>query len=216
MNLVNYDALLFDWDGTLARSLELWLDEIYKQHIAYGLKVSRAENARGFGDLSTPLRRGLPPEKYDQFQTEINERVQQRLPDVPLYDDAGAMLRALKKAGKKLALITTSTHKSMHLVMGRHDVEHLFDVIITAEDVQSHKPDPEGINVAIERLGVEKKRAIMLGDNNKDLLAAKNAGIDSVLFYPPAHEIIYTLQELEAHGPRYTIRAWQELLDQLQ
>ncbi len=216
MDINDYDAFLFDWDGTLARSLELWLSELHKQHVRYNLPISIADNARLFGDLQSPLRYGLPPHLYDTFQQETNDNVQAQLPNTPMYNNAKDILQVLKSKGKKLALITASTRKSLDLVIADHDVEDLFDIIVTEEVVKTHKPDPEGINLAIERLGVDKSKAIMLGDSDKDLRAAKNAGIDSALFYPPAHEPIYVLSELQSHGPKYTIRAWQELLDQLQ
>ena len=212
----DYDAYLFDWDGTLARTVEIWLSEIAKQYAIYGLTISDAENARLFGNLKAPLAYGLPQEKLSEFQEGINTAVKDRLPDVPLYDDAHAMLHGLKRQGKKLALVTTSLRTNLDLVMGKHGVESLFDIIITSEDVKKHKPDPESIELALERLKVAKHRALMLGDTTHDLLAAQNAGIASALFYPEAHSLIHDLDFLQSHNPTHTIRAWRELIDQLQ
>jgi pyrophosphatase PpaX len=212
----NYDAYLFDWDGTLARTLELWLEQIHRQFGAYGLKITLAENAREFGNLKSPLKFGLPPHQLTEFQEGINANMQTLLPHVPLYDDAAEMLAALKAQNKRLALVSTTRREFLDAVIGRHGVEDHFDLILTSEDVKTHKPDPEGINLAVERLSADKSRTIMLGDSDKDLLAARNAGIDSALFYPDAHNLIYGLEELLAHDPRHTIRTWQELIDQLQ
>jgi len=212
----DYDAYLFDWDGTLARTLELWLQEIYAQCQAYGLTAGPADVAREFGDLKWPLRFGLPEHLLHTFQSGVNDHVQTRLPNVALYDNAYDMLMQLRQNGKKLALITPSLRSSLESLMDRHGVTELFDVIITSEDVQHHKPDPEGIKLALTQLDVPASRAVMLGDSDKDLLAAKNAGVHSALFYPPNHEPLLDLSELQTHGPRYTIRAWQELLNQLQ
>ncbi len=211
-----YDAYLFDWDGTLARSLELWLDEIYKQFCAYGLKITKKENARLFGNLKSPLLYGLPEHLLSQFQEEINAKVKAQLLNTPLYDDAKTMLEALHAQGKKLALITTSLRGLLDQVIGRHDLEKFFDVVITSEDVKHHKPDPEGILKALDSLAVAPAKALFLGDSSHDLLAARNAGIDSVLFYPEVHELMYDLEHLQAHTPTYTVRAWRELINQLQ
>jgi len=212
----HYDAYLFDWDGTLARTVEIWLSEIAKQYVAYGLSVDEIENAREFGNLKAPLTHGLPAHQLSEFQEGINDAVRRRLPDVPLYDDAEVMLRALKANGKKLALVTTSLRPNLELVMGKHGIETLFDVVVTSEDVRKHKPDPESILTAIARLGVTPDRALMLGDSSHDLQAARNAGVASVLFYPEAHTLIHDFDFLQSHGPTHTIRAWRELLDQLQ
>jgi pyrophosphatase PpaX len=211
-----YDTFLFDWDGTLARTLELWIEQIGVQFDAYGLKATKAQLVRDFGDLKSPLKYGLPEHLLTGMQEAVNEAVRRRLPDVPLFDDADVMLRLLKAKGKRVALITTSLRPLLHIVLRNHGLEGLFDLIVTSEDVKTHKPDPEGINFAISHLGADKARTIMLGDSGFDLLAAKNAGIDSALFYPEPHEVLHDLTALQAHGPKYTVRAWKELIDQLQ
>jgi pyrophosphatase PpaX len=211
-----YDTFLFDWDGTLARTLELWIEQIEKQYGVYGLKATRREIVRDFGDLKSPLKYGLPQQSLGELQAKINSDVQQRLPDVPLFDGVDEMLRELKRQGKQIALITTSLRHLLDVVMCRHGVEDLFDLIVTSEDVKTHKPDPEGINFAISHLHADTARTIMLGDSAFDLKAAQNAGIDSALFYPKPHEIMHDLQDLQAHNPTYTLRTWQELIDQLQ
>jgi pyrophosphatase PpaX len=212
----NYDAYLFDWDGTLARTLEIWIDQLHARYTEYGLLVTKEQAAKGFGNLKSPLQYGLPIQQLSEFQEGVNAAVKQRLPDVPLYDDAYETLVALKKQGKKLALVTTSLRHNLDVVMGKHGVEVLFDIIVTSEDVKKHKPDPESINLVLERFGVGRDRAIMLGDSSHDLLAAQNAGIDSALFYPEAHSLIHDLNYLQSQGPTHTLCTWRELLDQLQ
>jgi pyrophosphatase PpaX len=211
-----YDTFLFDWDGTLARTLELWIEQIGVQYEAYGLKATKAELVRDFGNLKSPLKYGLPPHLLTEMQEAVNSAMRELLPGVPLFDDATAMLKHLRAQNKQVALITTSLKHNLELVIRRHGIEDLFDLIVTSEDVKTHKPDPEGINFAIGHLGADKSKTIMLGDSGFDLLAAANAGIDSVLFYPEPHEVLHDLSELQRHGPKYTLRTWQELIDQLQ
>lgn len=62
----DYDTFLFDWDGTLARTVELWVDQIYKRYGEYGIPISKADNAREFGNLKSPLKYGLPPHKLTE------------------------------------------------------------------------------------------------------------------------------------------------------
>ncbi|HEV7454195.1 MAG TPA: HAD family hydrolase [Candidatus Saccharimonadales bacterium] len=213
----DYDAYLFDWDGTLARTLEIWLDVLYEQYQVYGLqKITRVENAHNFGDLRACLRYGLPEEKLEEFIDVTDKEAWVRLPGVLLYDDVKPMLNHLKARNKKLALVTTAWQKTLDLTIGSHGIKELFDVIVVSEHVARHKPDPEGINIVLQKLGVPAGRALMIGDSEKDLAAAKNAGVDSLLFYPSAHEIIYNLDHLLAHDPKYTIRAWKDMIDQLQ
>lgn len=52
----------------------------------------------------------------------------------------------------------------------------------------------------------------MIGDTEKDIAVANNAGIDSVLFYPPEHEEFYSLEKLKEHNPTYVISDFKELI----
>lgn len=213
----DYDAYLFDWDGTIARTLEVWLREIYRLSLAYGLKVTPNDVARNFGDLSWSLKYGLPKAVLNQFLDETLESVLPQLPGVPLYDDVTRVLTTLKQRGKQLALVTTSRHDVLQSVFAQHQLLHdLFDHTITMHDVTKHKPDPEGINITLAALGVPKARALMLGDTEKDIGAAHNAGIDSVLYYPSLHEPMYDFAHLQSFQPTYTVRSWQAFLDTLQ
>lgn len=213
----DYDAYLFDWDGTLARTVEIWIRELHAHAIEYGLNVTIEDTARHFGDLRWVNKRGLPDEQSDKFQQELFDIVYPQLLTVPLYEGAEEMLGALKARGKHLALITTSHRTMLDAVLDRHPhLAALFEVIITMRDVERHKPDPEGINKALARLGVPKERTLMLGDTGKDLEAAQNAGTDSLLYYPPVHHVMYEREHLLSFQPTHVIENWQELTEQLQ
>lgn len=133
-----------------------------------------------------------------------------------MFPQAQQVLETLKQKGKKLALINASYRETIDIAINRHDLLDLFDITICGDEVRAQKPDPDGIRIALEKLGVSAKKALMSGDSPKDLLAAKNAGTDSLLFYPPEHEMQHSKKELDACDPTYTIRSWQELLDRLQ
>ena len=55
-----------------------------------------------------------------------------------------------------------------------------FDLIITGDDVEEHKPSPEGINMFVDKFGLDKNRVLMVGDAHVDILAAEAAGVKSV------------------------------------
>jgi phosphoglycolate phosphatase-like HAD superfamily hydrolase len=57
----------------------------------------------------------------------------------------------------------------------------LFPVVIGVDDVQETKPHPEGILMALERIGVQPENALMIGDTVTDIQAAKAAGCWSCL-----------------------------------
>jgi pyrophosphatase PpaX len=55
------------------------------------------------------------------------------------------------------------------------------DCLVTCEDTDKHKPDPEPVRIALRKLSSSPSEAIMLGDSMFDILCARNAGVRSVL-----------------------------------
>ena len=205
----DYGAYLFDFDGTLARTLDLHLSIRRRVLEAHGLHPSDEELAASLGKLDQALADwGLDVKAVGG---EMDKLVEQRLPDVDLYPGAADMLKRLKDSGKKTALITASFHAWITDTVDRHGLHGYFDVIIGADDIEHLKPHPEGLLSAMEKLGVQPDGALMLGDSDKDLLAAQNAGIDSLLFYPPSHRLIYRLDDLRQLRPTYVIDDWSVL-----
>lgn len=207
-----YHAYLFDWDGTLASTFEIWFKALHKAFAAYGLEVSDREIARGFGNYSHCIEVGVPPEEKSNFNKIVLEAAEtDGVLSPPLYEDVLEMLTSLKDQHKKLALITPSTREVIDIVLAHHELIDIFDLVISLNDVKAHKPDPEGILFALEKFGVTPAETVMIGDSDKDLGAAKNAGVDSILFYPESHELVYDRAHLESFDPVATIREWKAL-----
>jgi len=65
----------------------------------------------------------------------------------------------------------------MKEILTRENLEDYFTVIIGGEDVSQHKPHPEGLLKAVERLEANKERTLYIGDSLVDAEAAERAGI---------------------------------------
>ncbi len=206
-----YQTYLFDWDGTIAQTLEVWLKVIKDLCNEFGVFPSDKDIADHFGDWEAARAFGLAEDQIPKYVKELEERSHKAIPNAPLYPDAKDVLNKLKNDGKQLALITSSIRRTIELVIEHHGLGGIFDVVVTGNDVRAHKPDPECIDFAVDALGAEKADSIMVGDSIKDLGAADNAGIDSMLFYPPAHELFYSPDYFDNHKPTYTIHSWAEL-----
>ena len=207
----SYDAYLFDWDGTLAMTLEIWLKVLRTELANRHISASDSDIARGFGDWSHFTNLGVEPEKLADFGRDAKSNATRALPYVALYDGVQSMMDRLHAAEKKTALITTSPRDTVDAAVAHGELIASFDALITGDRLTAHKPDPQGILIALQELNIPKERAVMLGDSDKDLGAAKNAGIDSILFYPESHELFYDLAELEKFEPVLTIRSWDEI-----
>lgn len=206
-----YDAYLYDMDGTLARTLDVWIDACQAAYTYYGIQVSRDETAARLGTIPGMLA-GIPAEHHDNAWKRITDYSHPRVKTAPLYDGAAAGIKRARAAQRKTALITATGRDVITEILAYHGLLSHFDIIITGDDVKENKPDPEGILRAISALGVDPSKAIMLGDSDKDLGAARNAGIDSALYYPETHRLIHNLDHLKTFNPTHTIAHWDDFL----
>ena len=94
-----------------------------------------------------------------------------------LYPLAVPVIRELKSRGKKAGIVSTKNRYRMVEILDKYGASSLFDIIVGGEDVKNPKPDPQGVLLAAEKLGVKKKEILYTGDSMVDALTAKNAGV---------------------------------------
>lgn len=208
----NYKYVLLDWDGCLAKTLQIHL-KAYKQTFAeYGIEPSDFDiTKKVFGDWNGPAKLGI--EDVDGFTEKYLHRVDQHFADAELYQDARQVVETLSKS-KSLALVTTSTRRWIESALEKTGMRDLFLVVLAKEDVSQHKPDPEIVESAIKFLKGNKEESIIVGDSKSDLGAAQNAGIDSVFFSPRDHDAFYDSKDLiEKYKPTFVIEKHEQLLD---
>ncbi|PID31754.1 hypothetical protein CR970_04115 [Candidatus Saccharibacteria bacterium] len=211
--LNDVDVYLFDWDGTLGRSLEVWLRVLRRVARDFDLQLTDAELAdAAFGKSFTEIAEALGlADRLDDMRSQVKRQAMRMVRDVDLYPGAREMLNDLRSRGNKLALISSSFRQSLERAVAHNQLDGVFDVVISGDDVSSLKPDPEGITLVLERLSATPDRAVMVGDSVYDIRAAENAGIASVLFYPPSHQLFYNREELVALSPTIVVDDLREL-----
>ncbi len=207
-----YKYILLDWDGNLARTLDVWLEACRAVLEKRNIHKSDEEIAASFGQWRAHLEKWGVSD-LDAADDEADLLAQEKLSGVQLYPDALSILTELKQRNKKLALITTSIRANVHPLLVTHNMHQLFDVAVYGDDVTQHKPHPEPLLKAIEKLGGSPEQAIMIGDSDKDLGAAKNANVDSILFYPREHRKFYKLENLQEHLPTYIVDDFRKVLE---
>jgi len=208
-----YRYILLDWDGNLAKTLDIWLDATRAPLKDRGIDISDKQIAMQCFGRPVEGYAELGIKDVDVAINEMNDRAKTMLPEVELYPDALFVLEALKKAGKQTALITTSPRANVIHLLDKYNIHHFFDCIVAQEDTLLHKPNPEPLEKALELLAGNKQEAVMIGDSDKDLGAGNNADIDSILFYPDAHEKFYDLEELKALNPTHIVRDFRDIID---
>ena len=181
-----YKVLLFDLDGTLCDTDEMivqTMQAIYKEFKP--VKERSREELYYFS--GPPIRDTLGNEFPDQdpdYMYDVFKKVSKGFYKdyVYPYKDEIEILTALKNKGYRLGVVT---NKGLPLTIYSLEICHidsLFDVIISADDVKIPKPDPTGINKALEKLGIKNKEEVLyIGDNDIDYITASNAGVNTLL-----------------------------------
>lgn len=207
----SYKYLLFDWDGTLAKTIDIIL-KAYKETFAeYDLYPEDQEIIQKvFGTWDGPQKLGV--NDLDGFTKKYLKRVKENYPNIELYDGAEEILQKCKEKGKKIALITTSNLETMDQAFELFPIKKYFDLLLTKEDVTNHKPDPEVILKAIDTFHATPGETVIIGDSKSDLGAAQNAHIDSILFYPEHNKKFYPLEKLLEYHPTHIISDYKELM----
>ena len=108
----------------------------------------------------------------------------------------------------RLGLVTSKRSSSAGSDLDYFHLTPFFEVVITADDTERHKPDPEPVLLALERLGIDTARATYIGDSPYDLRCAHAAGVlaGAVAWGPFPREV------LQAEKPDYWIPQPSDLL----
>lgn len=116
----------------------------------------------------------LRPRKYNHLVRYLREHR-------PVFDELHSLLPDLHQR-YQLALATNSSHRLINVVMEISDLRDHFDVIISGEDIQNIKPDPEIYLTAAARLGVNPADCCAIEDSPTGITAAKAAGMTAIGF----------------------------------
>lgn len=177
-------ALIFDLDGTIADTVPLTIlsiKETVKQFT--GRTLSDEEVLAEFGPIDTEIVRKLVnSEESDAAIEEYVAHFDNHFEEyVPIIDGMEELLKCIKNKGIKLGLYTGRGLRVANIVLARLGFDKYFDLLLAGDHVTKPKPDPEGILLACNKLGVEPCDAAYIGDFDVDIVAARKAGTTAVL-----------------------------------
>lgn len=180
-------AVLFDLDGTLLDSAPDMLAALNVMRAARGdapmpLSQLRPHVSRGgqamlaaaFPQVPADERSGWLQEFLDHYQSELGRH------SGP-FDGIEAMLAQLEAAGSVWGIVTNKPEYLAQLLMPLLGWESRCAVLIGGDTLPKRKPDPLQLLVAAERIGVAPSDCVYVGDDERDIIAARAAGMPSVV-----------------------------------
>ena len=177
-----FKAVCFDFDYTLGDCTDSIVAGFQHGLAGLGWPAPDREAVRrtvGFllEDAYSMLTGDLDPENQARFRALFSEvAVERQRQETTLLPGAAELLRGLKDRGVKVAIVSTKRGDTIEMILERLGVADTVDLVVGSADVARHKPDPEGLLLALGRLGVKPEDALFCGDTVLDAGAAKNAG----------------------------------------
>lgn len=175
------DLIIFDLDGTLIDSKEDIANSVNYMLSELGLNRLENETIYSYVGKGVPrlVERALSKENLDKFDKALSlfkEHYSEHLLDITtLYPNVIDTLNHYKS--KKKALVTNKDERYTFPILNELDISDYFEIILCGDSMNNKKPHPEPINSVIDKLKIDKKQSVIVGDGNADITAGKNAEI---------------------------------------
>jgi pyrophosphatase PpaX len=214
INFMRFPVVLFDLDGTVIDSGAIILASMRhaaREVLGADVPDEQLMAAVGGPGLEAQMR-ALAPDRVQELVTVY------RAHNEPLHDELACcagmedVLLRLKEEGRRLGIVTAKRRQTVELAFARLPIEHLFQTVVGGDETERHKPDPEPLLLALERLDARPEEAAYVGDAPFDVKAAKAAGLYAI---GVTWGGIHARERLEAERPDALIDTPEELLGHL-
>jgi len=153
----------------------------------------------------------IKADKIDSFKKQIDQIISKYEMEgakrTSLLPGVKEILSTLKEQRYKIGLFTLENQETTKYILERFSIQSFFNAIITRDDVENYKPDPEHLNAVLSQMGVSANEIIVVGDNPIDLECARRINAVAVARYSERHSIY----ELKKAGADFIIKNLWEL-----
>lgn len=181
-----YDAVIFDLDGTLLDTLRDLTDSLNAVLAQYGLAERTLDEVRCFvgNGIRKLIERAIPggtehpgyEEIYDAFCAHYGAHCMDATEPYPGID---SLLDWLTKAGYRMAIVSNKADFAVKRLNRIYFGDQIPVAIGEREGIRK-KPAPDTVLQALRELGVERERAVYVGDSDVDIETARNSGMDLI------------------------------------
>jgi HAD superfamily hydrolase (TIGR01509 family) len=196
---VSIEAVVFDLDGVLIASEEVW-DAVREAYVLerggrYDAEVQRAMMGMSSTEWSRYLHeQAAVPDEPEAINREVVRRMLERYRDeLPLIPGADAAVRRMAERFR-LGVASSSNRELIDAVLEASGLRDLFEATVSSEEVARGKPAPDVYLEAARRLGVPAERCGAVEDSHGGIRSAKAAGMFVVAIpnptYPPDDEAL--------------------------
>ncbi|OAQ38317.1 haloacid dehalogenase [Pedobacter psychrophilus] len=184
----NFEAYIFDLNGTIIDDMhfharawheiltkDLGSDISYEDTVLqmYGKNQELLERVFGVGHFTQQQMDKYALEKEKRYQAEYK-------PHIKLIDGLSEFLENAYQAGIKMAIGSAAIPFNIDFILDNLNLRKYFPIVVSADDVDKSKPNPETFTKAADLLGVPYDNCLVFEDAPKGVEAAKNAGMKAI------------------------------------
>lgn len=170
-------TLVFDWDGTLVDSAYLGLVAFQMSfaELGYPFPLDIYEAAYSPNWYSTYRALGLPEDLWERADSLWLQHYGEQTAD--LIEGVGETLALLHTSGYRLGVVTSGSEPRVSRELEMSALKGLVDVVICNEHIVKKKPDPEGLELALQKLNSSPDESAYVGDAPEDIEMGKRGNV---------------------------------------
>jgi len=182
INAVPYPNVLFDLDGTLIDSGAIILASFkHATRTVLRREIPDAELAARVGGSNIyDQMRAIDVAQADELVRVYREHNEPLHDELEVFAGIEHVLAELKREGRRLGIVTAKRRQTVELAFAVLPLEPYFDVVVTSDMTERHKPDPAPVFAALELLDAGPEEAAFVGDSPFDVGAGRAAGVFTV------------------------------------
>ncbi len=202
-----WKLFIFDLDGTL-------MDSTHAEKMCYVGTFDRLGFSYDASRLDAYVNQSLEATygevghggvPYDRFVSDFMRGAQGTFDsNVAPFPETEEVLKGIRDMGIPMCIATRMGGRRARALLESFELDGYFDLIIGAEDVARHKPDPECVFKALDFHDVRAEDAVFVGDSPKDMYAAEAGGVEGIL--------IDRARRYDSFGDHRIVRDLRELL----
>lgn len=174
-----FKGIIFDVDGTLTFTNQLIFDSfnhITKKYL--GKSYTDEEIIALFGPTEDVILKEMCKDEYENARKDYYAYYKDNHDIARLYEGIKELIIDIYNAGILLSIFTGKGRTSALITLDELGLTDYFDMIVSGDDVENHKPSPEGILMFLNKHNLNPKDVLMIGDAPSDIIAARQCGVE--------------------------------------
>ncbi len=207
---------IFDIDGTIMDSHEGHYHAWDRTTRAHGASFTKEQIVKHFGkttaQIAIELLKLADPAVIESVSREKASYFLEEIPHLKLFDGVIDVFQKVKKAGARLCLASSNERNVIEKIIADFKLASFVDAFVSLDDITKGKPDPEMILKSAQKLHLDPRECVMIGDTAYDIQAGQRAGCGATVAVLTG---VFTREQLEPQKPTLILPHVKDLVQYL-